>query len=268
MIIPSNLTKPEMARVWARMEAEKIALDAQYKRKFKRLLKADYALFIDAFEKAKGMGELAYTITALNIKADPYFALYQELYSKVGAKYYFKAKERYVTTGSKQSEEEVIEIILNYLRNYAGARILGITQTTLAQMQAALANVVSGEMSISQAIKYLKKVFGFESDYRAERIARTEINAASNFGSYEWAKRSGLDLTKTWLSSTDRRTRGTKPYQRHSHIGMNGQTVGLLDLFTEPRTGERLEYPGDGSHGATAGNIINCRCTTVFTEIE
>jgi hypothetical protein len=39
---------------------------------------------------------------------------------------------------------------------------------------------------------------------------------------------------------------------------MNGITIGQDDLFNVD--GEFLEFPRDSKHGASAGNIINCRC--------
>jgi len=89
--------------------------------------------------------------------------------------------------------------------------------------------------------------------YRTERIVRTEITAASNWGSLEGIKSTGLPHNKTWLTSPGERT-------REWHAAADGQTVDINSPFIVD--GEPLMEPGDGN--ASAGNIINCRCSMTF----
>ena len=89
--------------------------------------------------------------------------------------------------------------------------------------------------------------------YRTERIVRTEISAASNWGSLEGIKSTGLPHNKFWVSAFDERT-------RDSHIG-----VQFVDINEPFQVGSDLMmHPGDSSLGASAGNIINCRCAVTF----
>jgi len=95
--------------------------------------------------------------------------------------------------------------------------------------------------------------------YRGETIARTEsINAlrAGQHESLEQAMDEGDlnpdDVTRTWDATLGSRT-------RDQHRSMDGQTRPRGEPFTAP-DGSRLMYPGDTSLGATAANIINCRC--------
>lgn len=56
---------------------------------------------------------------------------------------------------------------------------------------------------------------------------------------------------KTWDSVGDNRVRA-------AHLSADGQSVRVNEPFIVG--GEQLMYPGDDSLGASAGNIINCRC--------
>lgn len=50
--------------------------------------------------------------------------------------------------------------------------------------------------------------------------------------------------------------------ERDSHAAANGQVQDLTSPFVVD--GELLMYPGDTSLGASAGNIINCRCSVQY----
>lgn len=94
---------------------------------------------------------------------------------------------------------------------------------------------------------------------RGENIGRTETIQALNRSQHE-AIRQGVEagamsasaVQREWDTAGDTRV-------RHSHAEMDGQSVGLDEPFTTPR-GEKLMFPGDTSLGASAGEVINCRC--------
>ena len=95
---------------------------------------------------------------------------------------------------------------------------------------------------------------------RGETIGRTEALTSLHAGqqeAYIQAVEAGRvsegHIRRTWRSAGDLRV-------RHSHIGLNGDTVGLKEPFTSP-TGARLMYPGDTSLGAGPAETIQCRCT-------
>lgn len=95
---------------------------------------------------------------------------------------------------------------------------------------------------------------------RGQVIARTETGQAVHASKHE-AFRQGLDgtgypeqaVTRTWRSAHDSKV-------RHTHAGMNGQTVrGLSEPFVSP-SGARMMHPLDTSLGAGASEVVACRC--------
>lgn len=100
--------------------------------------------------------------------------------------------------------------------------------------------------------------------YRGESIARTESMKALSQSQYE-AFKQAVDLgavkqsgvTKEWDSAgNDGRTRA-------SHLRMDGQVVQLDAPFETPG-GEFLMYPLDDNLGASADEIIQCRCRVKY----
>lgn len=81
--------------------------------------------------------------------------------------------------------------------------------------------------------------------YQAERIARTEVIGASNTGSFEGAKESGVALGKEWMTSG-------LPGIRQSHLDY--EAMGRVDMDYDYNIG--LKYPGDPNGGPE--EIINC----------
>jgi hypothetical protein len=95
--------------------------------------------------------------------------------------------------------------------------------------------------------------------YRGDTIARTEAMQSLNASEWEATKQAvALGATKTdavqreWDSAGDKRV-------RFSHSRLDGQRVGLDTPFTAP-SGARMMHPGDTSLGASADEVVGCRC--------
>lgn len=90
------------------------------------------------------------------------------------------------------------------------------------------------------------------------RIARTETtrieNAARNEVGAE-GKKMGFVMWKRWVAKDE------PGVTRPAHLDANRQEVPYDEPFEVGD--EKLMYPGDISLGASAGNVINCRCTMV-----
>ncbi|RYM02791.1 hypothetical protein EWH99_10675 [Sporolactobacillus sp. THM7-7] len=110
--------------------------------------------------------------------------------------------------------------------------------------------VYEGKYSIPKAVEALKRSYGFSKE-RAKVIARTEMISAGRAGQFQGDHQSGMVIGKTWHSTHDSRT-------RHTHVEADGQTVRFEDPFIVD--GQELMFPGDSSRGASAKNVIQCRC--------
>lgn len=104
---------------------------------------------------------------------------------------------------------------------------------------------------------------------QAARIVRTEITRASNTGAMAAGVTFEYEQQKEWISASDRRVRGLNPKDHANHVSLDGTTIDYDDLFTDPRNGDKLRFPGDpGGNGipqTSAASTINCRCNIAIT---
>lgn len=94
-----------------------------------------------------------------------------------------------------------------------------------------------------------KEVCDLLSQDRAERIAMNETNVIHNY--LHHMKLKETQITHTWDATLDE-------FTRPHHFEADGLTVPIDEPFVI--YGERMMFPGDDSLGATAKNLINCRC--------
>lgn len=153
------------------------------------------------------------------------------------------------------------DFILSYLNRFLLEKItFEVAKTTRdALMKVLTVGTVSG-LGIDGMIDQLKN-WPFER-YQAARIIRTEVNRASNVGATAQESTSEYEQQKEWLSVQDFRTRGHKKDDHANHVALNGTKIDSGDEFTDPRNGDRLQFPGDPK--ASAASTINCRCQAVY----
>lgn len=142
-----------------------------------------------------------------------------------------------------------------------------IITTTSGQMQSALADALlddteGGQVAIAAAVG---AILTRTAAPRAAQIATTETQKAAEGA--KWAELQLLSARGVTLRSTGAPlAEAVKVWQaildsrvRHWHAAANGQRQPLGEPFLV--NGQRLRYPGDVSLGATASNIVNCRCS-------
>ncbi|WP_180230070.1 phage minor head protein [Bacillus sp. AFS073361] len=115
--------------------------------------------------------------------------------------------------------------------------------------------VYEGQLTMDKAAKRLEEVYAF-SESRALTIARTEIISAGRSGQYFGDMQSGMVIGKKWMAAQQDRT-------RDGHRQADGQVVKFDEPFLVANgsgESEQLLFPGDTSLGATASNVIMCRC--------
>jgi HK97 family phage portal protein len=152
--------------------------------------------------------------------------------------------------GSAVSFDVRNPLIADYLDAWKEQRVVGITDTTRAEVTDVLMQAVKEGVGIDEMTRRLRGYFEDAASYRAERIARTEVVSSSNAANLAAYQLSGLVDAKEWLAVQDAQTRET-------HAAMDGQRRGLNEEFVSP-SGARTQGPGLFGVGA---EDINCRCT-------
>lgn len=148
--------------------------------------------------------------------------------------------------------------ITRWLIDNGAQRIRTVRSSYISFIKELIARGLAEDKTISQIATDMQKLIKSRKFYRWQslRIARTETTTASNYASSLAGETSGVLMQKVWISALDVRTR-RKPDDLFDHYEMNEKRVALKDTFSV--SGENILYPGDPK--ASAGNIINCRCT-------
>lgn len=173
--------------------------------------------------------------------------------------YHFPDVGKMIDFETKANQPGDREMIEAYLRLFGAKKVTGITETTRKWIAEQIVNGQQAGLTFDQVAKGL-----ITSDIpamRALRIARTETVAMMNLGRYLAANKSNFQKEKIWVSSHDDRVRPginseNSPFDHHE---VDIRKVDLEEAFEV--SGEQLMFPGDSSLGASAGNLINCRCS-------
>ena len=155
---------------------------------------------------------------------------------------------------------EFDSLVTLWISRYGATKVTQIAGTTEAQaikiINQALSQAVTDGLGERQAAALLKSSMRDQSailsEFRSRMIARTETHAAANAANEPATRAVGLKLRREWVASADERT-------RPEHAAADGQIVSEGQGFNVG--GELLLYPGDPT--GSAGNVINCRCSSV-----
>ena len=143
--------------------------------------------------------------------------------------------------------------------------VRGMPDAAFVEMQTRLSAAPDGLFEHQRIIREFLS-WGDEGGYRgwmrrAERIARTEIQAARQAAAFAAALsevEDGRPMKKIWHTARDERVRDW-------HAAAHGQERPIDKPFTVG--GEELDYPGDREHGSAA-NTIQCRCGVSYVATE
>jgi SPP1 gp7 family putative phage head morphogenesis protein len=207
-----------------------------------------------------------------SVDSEPITKAMQSIYVKTGK--HFAVKTYNGLTKSKQMKRVTQPVTEDYWFDYMnrfvtaklGQRIRWITGTTEDVFKDTCRRITSAGIETGASVETMAREIMAKLDvtqyYRAERIARTEVNTASNEASIAGAKATGLELVKEWMSFIDEKT-------RDSHAFMNGVTVGIDEKFEVPDAYgviDLMDYPLDPA--GSASNVIECRCTIGYNGAE
>lgn len=155
-----------------------------------------------------------------------------------------------------------VDPLITWTVDNVAQKIKNIDSSTKFAISRIINRAVRNGDSISDIVDALTGSFPF-SEYRGFLIARTEIisssNAATHFGMSHFVP--PKSLKKDWLATGPPRTRPT-----HLTAGKDQKDVNYEDPFVVGSS--LLMFPGDHSMGASAKEIIQCRCTALYWSKE
>jgi hypothetical protein len=145
-----------------------------------------------------------------------------------------------------------------FFQTTAADRVVNINDNTRRILRAKLAQGLEEELPLREVARNIRREWAQTSLARSLTIARTETLGAANRGALQGADAVSIPLKKVWLATFDGQT-------RDAHIEMfNSDPIPLYDDFIVG--GEAMSGPGDA--GASAENVINCRCAISFVPAE
>lgn len=176
----------------------------------------------------------------------------------------------------KVAEEDLIDYrVVAYLSERAKEAAEIIIETTVNQIKEISAAIITTDALLGTPSDPEREAIAIKEDFdsringRVDTIALTETQGMAErtklieartiseeedsglFGTYT----SSTGTTKDWNTILDQKT-------RNDHARADGQRQNIDEPFIVG--GEKLMVPGDWSMGASAGNIINCRCSVTY----
>lgn len=177
---------------------------------------------------------------------------YSDAISTMGARVLGSAKSIHGPAHRKAIDgPSYFDLLLTDYLSGLGDNIQRMGRTTQLQIVRVLAAARDEGLGVAAQAKVARTQIPVLSAFRSALIARTETHSAAQYANVETAKVTGLETQKEWIAAADERT-------REDHEEADGQVVSMDEAFTVG--GELMAYPGE--YGASAGNVINCRCVS------
>lgn len=202
--------------------------------------------------------------------------MYAEMYKQTGlrfAKWYadnFKlfAKKELTPSVIEQNMERYALEKENYLALVSEvSAVSGVARNTLEKV---LTELIADEsfmaMGEKARVREIMKRLRFKARWMARRIVRTETTASANFGIQLSASDIYGDdvLVKEWIASAGGRTRDT---HRTADITYGNNPIPVNEPYIVG--GSRMMFPSDTQLGATAKEVVNCRCVSIpFVQVD
>ena len=186
---------------------------------------------------------------------------YEDIYTSTGVAFaqseQAAMKQRFANIEVKDLRGVWRDHMANFVKTRCGNKIEATIRTMFDDIEiitrAVIAQGAESGWGATRVGKEISKRLGLLDDYRAMRIARTEVVGASNEGSFMGAGSTGIKTIKTWIATFDGNT-------RDDHAAIHNTSVGYTDKFTVGDS--ELTYPGDPD--GEPGQVINCRCACSY----
>ena len=257
-------TEEKRLSFWADMDRRRTAMERGATKVLVSHFRVEGKAVVSAF-KAKGQ---AGALSAIRTKRSSLESTFKGLFTQVG-RYFFNQAVQGIEGGQARKDlRSGLEGMKAYLRVAAQRKAAQVTETTLDKIGRIFREGLSGGGKVMTDEEIVDKLLGvYKKEFevtRAPMIAETETGNATNMGLVFGAKATEKVLKKVWVSMGDDRVRDQDNGSLFSHRDHTIKAVGINDLFDV--SGEFMEFPGDSSHGASPGNVVNCRCYTAFQE--
>lgn len=257
-------------REWRRVERMRSKYRKLFKPVFQKALDAQIKPFLNDIKFIDPNNTTFQDVLVDNSQIEK---AYLKLYKEVGLEFSQTERDRFLKSRPNKiqikadafSESQFILDLQQYLSSgLVGQNIVTIGDTSKEHLQKLLNEIIKEVQeqglgtSAAQTMLRDKLVGQWHADmrHRTDRIVRTEVSSASNWGQFKGVQSTGIPFDKFWTASFDERT-------RKAHFDANGQKKNINEPFIVG--GEKMMYPLDSSLGASAGNIINCRCVTTYS---
>lgn len=171
------------------------------------------------------------------------------------------ASATYDGIGRKALPDDVwYQLVLMFVETEGAVMVVAVSEATKEAIRQVVQKGLDDGQGMREIARHIRRDMPEFSTVRAERIVRSEVISASNYGSQIGAERfaedSGVTLEKEWVATFDHRT-------RDSHADLNGTRVGINEDFDVD--GYPAAYPGDPR--LPAKSRIQCRCTVVHVPV-
>ena len=257
------LTEEEKATLWKARDTTRRQWESKITESIQERFKEESKVVVKAYEDNGESGALA----AVEAQRRDWEVLLKGAYMAVIEYFAERAANRLIGKARGPTEKKFIfdpfaQSVQIWIASVAARKITRMLATTQQAIAREIGKGMSQELTSVQIAKMIEKQYdswrglgdSAMTEYRSVMIARTETGGAANFGNREGAAQTGLELSKTWISSRDSRV-------RDEHSFMDGETR----PFNEPYS-NGLMYPGDP--GGSADEVINCRCVETYDLIE
>ena len=249
-----------------------------FKKQIKLAEKANYPIayqyYIKEYEKASKMFIENPTPSNENFntlfKEEETTKMYADMYKQTGlrfAKWYadnFKlfAKKELTTSVIEQNMERFASEKENYLALVREvSAVSGVARGTLEKvLKELIADEAFMSMGEQARVREIMKRLKFKARWMARRIVRTETTASANFGIQLSASDIYGDdvLVKEWIATDGSRTRDT---HRSADARYGNEPIPVNEPYIVG--GSRMMFPSDTQLGASAKEVVNCRCVSI-----
>ena len=141
-----------------------------------------------------------------------------------------------------------------------------LNKTSTDQVQRQIKNGIRDGSSLQEVTRNVAQKFEIGAEFRAQRIARTEVGMATMIGreaAFRDAKEViGKGVEKVWITSGDDRVRDGIN-STGDHVSLNNTPANKSGVWITS-SGESIRFPLDPA--VSPEERINCRCDMIFLE--